>query len=202
MKKMQGLGSFIDSYVEELKHCLDALDRARIAQAVSILMDAYRKGKNVFIMGNGGSASTASHMACDLSKGTISRVYNPSEGRFRVYSLTDNVALLTAFGNDVSYEEVFVQQLRNLLNRDDVVIVISGSGNSPNVVKAVRFARRKGARTIGLLGFKTGGKLGTLVDCPIIADSRQYGPSEDIHLVLDHIIITWITRIKHGDVHP
>jgi D-sedoheptulose 7-phosphate isomerase len=147
-------------------------------------------------MGNGGSASNASHMASDLGKGTLKRVYDELEPRFKVYSLTDNVALLTAYGNDLSFEDIFVQQLRNLVEERDVVIALSGSGNSKNVIRAIKYAKKRGAFTIGFLGFKTGGKLGTLVDCAVIADTDSYGVSEDIQLVLDHIITSFIAKVK------
>lgn len=187
---------FIEDYIAELMRCLQALDKEKIEEAIEMLMEAYKKGRKVFIMGNGGSASTASHMACDLGKGTLARVYDEGERRFKVYSLTDNVALMTAFANDLSFEEIFVQQLRNLVEAGDVVIALSGSGSSVNLIKAIRYAKKCKAKTIGFLGFKTGGKLGKLVDCAIIVDSKQYGPCEDIQLVLDHIIISWIGRIK------
>ena len=189
--------SFIDSYIKELTGCLLRLDRGKIARVSDVLLTAYNKGKKVFIIGNGGSASNASHLACDLSKGTLKRVYDEKEKRFKVYSLTDNVAVMTAFGNDLSYDEIFVQQLRNLVDRGDVVIALSGSGNSKNVVKAVLYAKKKGAKTIGFLGFKTGGSLGKLCDVNIVVDSDNYGPCEDIQLVLDHIITGWIAKVKH-----
>lgn len=196
MKKIQSR-EFVEKYLTELKSCLDALDRNKIEQAIKILLAAFKKGKSVFLLGNGGSASTASHMACDLGKGTLLRVYDEKESRFRVYSLTDNTAILTAFANDLSYEDIFVQQLRNLIKPQDVVIVLSGSGESTNVIKAVQYAKKSRAKTIGFLGFKTGGRLARMVDCAIIADSNFYGICEDIQLVLDHIIVSCLAKIKH-----
>lgn len=195
-RKNNNCQKFIKSYIVELKRCLQVLDKEKIEEAIEMLMEAYRKGRKIFIMGNGGSASISSHMACDLGKGTLSRVYDEDERRFKVYSLTDNVALMTAFANDLSFEDIFVQQLQNLVEGGDVVIVFSGSGRSKNVVKAIRYAKKYRAKTIGFLGFKTGGELGKLVDCAIIADSKEYGPCEDIQLILNHIIISWIGRIK------
>ena len=188
---------FIAVYLYEVKRCLDSLDLEKLELAIDMLMEAYRNDRKVFILGNGGSASTASHMACDLGKGTLQRVYDNTERRLRVISLTDNVALMTAFANDLSFDDIFVQQLRNLVETDDLVIALSGSGNSPNVVKAIKYAKECGAKTIGLLGFKTGGKLGKMVDCAINADSTHYGPIEDIQLVLNHLITSWIAKIKH-----
>lgn len=194
------LNAHIDAYITDLSHCLAKLDRGQVARAIGILTAAYNANRKVFIIGNGGSATNASHLACDLSKGTLSRVYDENEKRMKVYSLTDNVAVLTAYANDVSYEEVFIQQLRNLVEPGDVVIILSGSGNSPNLVRAVEYARRCRAKTIGFLGFKTGGKIGALVDVPVIANSMAYGPSEDLQLILDHIITSWLSKAKSAGV--
>lgn len=194
---------FISSYLVELTRCLFSLDKTKIEMVVDVLIEAYKRDRKVFILGNGGSASTASHMACDLGKGTLQRVYDNKERRFRVISLTDNVALMTALANDLSFDDIFVQQLRNLVETDDVVIAISGSGNSPNVVKAVEYAKASGAITIGFLGFKTGGKLGSMVDYSVIVDSNHYGPIEDIQLVLNHMIASWLAKVKsHHDKNP
>lgn len=189
--------NFINGYLLEVTRCLSSLDKAKIELVIDALVEAYKKDRKVFILGNGGSASTASHMACDLGKGTLQRVYDNEERRFRVISLTDNVALMTAFANDLSFDDIFVQQLRNLIETDDVVIALSGSGNSPNVVRAVEYAKSCGAKTIGILGFKTGGKLGKMVDYSIIADSNHYGPIEDIQLILNHMIAAWIAKVKN-----
>lgn len=188
---------FINEYLLELTRCLDSLDKAKIELVIDVLVSAYKKGRKVFILGNGGGASTASHMACDLGKGTLQRVYDDAERRFRVISLTDNVAIMTAFANDLSFDDIFIQQLRNLVETDDVVIAFSGSGNSPNVVKAIEYAKQCGAITIGILGFKTGGKLGSMVNYSIIIDSNHYGPIEDVQLVLNHMIAAWIAKVKN-----
>ena len=188
---------FIKGYILELTRCLKSLDKTKIELVIDVLVDAYKKDRKVFILGNGGSATTASHMACDLGKGTLQRVYDNAERRLKVMSLTDNVAVMTAYGNDLSFDDIFVQQLRNLVETDDVVIALSGSGNSPNVVKAVEYAKSCGAVTIGILGFKTGGKLGNMVDYSIIVDSDHYGPIEDIQLILNHMIASWIAKVKN-----
>ncbi|MCL4418669.1 SIS domain-containing protein [Patescibacteria group bacterium] len=188
---------FINQYLLEIARCLASLDKTKIELVIDVLVQAYKKDRKVFILGNGGSASTASHMACDLGKGTLQRVYDNTEKRFKVISLTDNVAIMTAFANDLSFDDIFVQQLRNLVETNDVVIALTGSGNSPNVVKAVEYAKSCGAVTIGILGFKTGGKLGKIVDYSIITDSNHYGPIEDMQLVLNHMIASWIAKIKN-----
>ena len=167
---------FIAIYFYEVKRCLDALDKDKLELAIDMVIEAYKNDRKVFILGNGGSASTASHMACDLGKGTLQRIYDNTERRLRVISLNDNVAIMTAFANDLSFEDIFVQQLRNLVETDDLVIALSGSGNSANVIKAMKYAKACGAKTIGLLGFRTGGKLAKVVDCSIIVDSVHYGP--------------------------
>jgi D-sedoheptulose 7-phosphate isomerase len=187
---------YIERYIQDLKHTLDSLDKKKIEECIEMLIDAYNKEKKIFVMGNGGSASNASHIACDIGKGTLSRVYDDHKKRFKVYSLTDNVAMMTAFANDLSYDDIFVQQLRNLVEKDDLLLVLSGSGNSVNLIKAVEYAKTCKAKSIGFLGFKNGGKLGGLVDCAIIADSDDYGPCEDVQQILDHIISVWLARIR------
>lgn len=194
--KTQDRRKFIRDYIDELKDCLGKLDLEKVDLAIDMLTEAYKNNRKVFIFGNGGSASTASHMACDLGKGTLQRVYDHEERRLRVISLTENVALLTAYANDLSFADIFVQQLRNLVESDDLVIALSGSGNSPNIVKALEYVKKCGAKTIGILGFKDGGKAGRLVDCAINVDSNFYGPIEDIQLVLNHLITAWIARVR------
>src|SRR3989344_5739292 len=122
-------------YLEELKRIVDKVDLEKINSIVELFYRAYKNDNSVFIFGNGGSASTASHFACDLGKGTLGDHYNLSKKRFKVYSLTDNIATITAYANDLGFEEIFSQQLKNLIKDGDVVIAITGSGNSENVVK-------------------------------------------------------------------
>lgn len=193
---MKDIKEFSKNYFEELKKAVDKLDLEKIQKITEIIYDAYKNDKQIFILGNGGSASTASHFACDLGKGTLERFYDDKEKRFRVISLTDNIATITAFGNDLSFENIFSQQLSNLINKDDVVIGISGSGNSPNIIKAIQYAKKCGAKTIGFLGFKTGGKLAQLVDYEIIVQGEHYGRIEDIHLILGHLIANNLTELK------
>lgn len=191
-----GLHEFVKTYLKETKSSIESLDLKKIEEAMQMVMEAYKNDKKVFIIGNGGGASTASHMACDLGKGTLNRIYDYKEKRFKVISLTDNVALLTAYANDYSFNDVFIQQLRNLVEKNDLLIVFSGGGNSLNIIKAVKYAKRFGAKTIGFLGFKNGGKLGSLVDCAVIVQSNHYGPIEEAHLALNHIIASWFAQIN------
>lgn len=165
---------------------LDAIEK--IAKAIEI---AEKNGKQVFVMGNGGSAATASHIATDWSK-TAER---KGKRLIRCMSLNDNLPFMTAIANDLGYDEVFVRQLENLLDRDDVVVIISGSGNSPNVIKAAKFAKKKGAITIGMTGF-TGGKLRKLVDVCLHVNSDQYGVIEDLHMAAGSILAFYLKQRK------
>ncbi|MBN1468009.1 MAG: SIS domain-containing protein [Fusobacteriaceae bacterium] len=189
---------FIKNYFSELKKVMDNVSIEDVKKVVDILYAAYKKDKQIFIIGNGGSASTASHFACDLSKGTLRKIYDNEEKRFRVISLTDNVALLTALGNDLGYDDSFAQQLQNLINTDDVVIAITGSGNSKNILNAIELASKRGATTIGFLGFD-GGKLKGMVDHYIHILSNHYGRIEDMHLILEHLISSYLTEIKKNE---
>ena len=165
---------------------LDAIEK--IARAIEL---AEKNGKQVFVMGNGGSAATASHIATDWSK-TAER---KGKQLIRCMSLNDNLPFMTAIANDLGYDEVFVRQLENLLDRDDVVVIISGSGNSPNVIKAAKFAKKKGAVTIGMTGF-TGGKLRKLVDVCLHVNSDQYGVIEDLHMAAGSILAFYLKQRK------
>ena len=155
------IDKFAEDYFKELKSTVDKVSLSDIETVKNILYDAYEKNNQIFVFGNGGSASLSSHFACDLGKGTLERHYG-DEKRFRVTAL-DNLAVITAYANDVSYEEVFVQQLKNLVNPGDIVLAISGSGNSENVLKAIEYASKSKAITIGFTGFD-GGKLRNLID--------------------------------------
>jgi D-sedoheptulose 7-phosphate isomerase len=177
------LGDFVERYLADLKTAIDAMPVERIEAIGEILFRAYKHDKQVFIIGNGGSAATASHMACDLGKNTIS----PNRPRFRVLSLNDNIPLLSALANDVGYERVFSEQLTNLIRPGDVLISISGSGNSPNIVRAMRYAQERAATNIALLGFD-GGRALELADEYVLVPATDYGLVEDLHMVVDHIL--------------
>src|ERR671931_101646 len=138
----------VETYLGRLHAAVDALPRDRLTELGEMLYRTYRNGQQVFTLGNGGSASTASHMAADLAKNTI----RANMRRFRVLSLNDNHALLTALANDLGYENVFSEQLKNLIRPGDLLIAISASGNSPNVVNAIRYAQSNSAEVVGLLG--------------------------------------------------
>jgi len=176
----------VESYLEKLRAAVDDLPRDRLAQLGEMLYRAYRNEKQVFTLGNGGSASTASHMAADIGKNTI----GPNMRRFRVLSLNDNTAMLTALANDLGYEHVFREQLQNLIRPGDLLIAISGSGNSANVLNAIRYAQAQCAQVAGILGFG-GGEAAAVVDLPIVVPSDHYGVVEDVHLIINHIIVDY-----------
>ena len=169
-------------YVARVRELLAGLDLAAVAAAVNVVLDAYDSGCTVFICGNGGSASTASHMAADLGKNTVAA----GRPRLRVLSLNDNMAWLSALANDLGYENVFVEQIENLLKPRDVLIALSASGNSPNIVRAAEFAKAHGGRVLALVGFQ-GGRLRELADVAVHLPCDAYGPVEDGHLVINHI---------------
>jgi D-sedoheptulose 7-phosphate isomerase len=173
----------VRNYFTTLQSVLNHVPFEAVDAVVDVLMKANQNRKTVFIFGNGGSAATATHFGCDLAK----RPIVDGQPRFRVMALTDNNALMTALSNDISYDEVFAEQLRPLVAPGDVVIGISGSGNSPNVLSAITVANAAGATTIGFCGFD-GGKLKTLVDLPVHIDHANMAMVEDVHLMLEHAI--------------
>ena len=172
------------AYLDRLRAAIDDLPLDRLEQLGETLMRAYRNGKRVFVLGNGGSASTSSHMAADMAKNTISA----NMRRFRILSLNDNMAMMTALANDLRYENVFVEQLEHFIEPGDVLIAISGSGRSENVLRAMRYARGQSAEVVALLGFD-GGSAVELADLAIVVSSDDYGVIEDVHLVINHILV-------------
>jgi D-sedoheptulose 7-phosphate isomerase len=175
----------IRGYLSRLQGVLQELPLDDIRDVVAVLHYARLNDKQVFIMGNGGSAATASHFACDLGKNLVI----PGRPRFRVMALTDNMPLFSALANDYGYEHVFAEQLANLVRAGDIVIGISGSGNSANVLNALELARGIRATTIGFTGFD-GGKLMRMVDVCVLVPSSSMEQVEDIHLVLEHLMTT------------
>ena len=178
---------FIQDYISTLQLTMDQLPRHLVSDVIDLLQQARRKGSQIFILGNGGSASTASHFTCDLAKNTR------QEGlpHFRVIGLTDNMAMFSALANDEGYENVFSEQLASLVRPGDIVIAISASGNSKNVINAVEAAHRYEATVIGFTGFN-GGRLRQLADINIHVNSNIIEHVEDIHLMLEHLIVKTI----------
>ena|SRR3989338_1689712 len=189
----KGLEKFAKDYFADEKKSIESLDYKKIGQIVDAMIKAYKEDKQVFLFGNGGSASTASHFACDLGKGTISGCEPWDKGvmrnkkRFKVICLSDNIPLMTAWGNDTSYADIFVEQLDGLVGKGDVVIGISGSGNSPNVLNAMKLANEKEAITVGLTGYE-GGKLKDAAKICLVVPSNSMRRIEDVHLALQHMI--------------
>jgi D-sedoheptulose 7-phosphate isomerase len=175
--------SFPERYKADLLSAIESIDLARVGEAIALLAQARDEGRRIFTCGNGGSASTASHFATDMLKGA-SFGYDK---RFRILALTDSLPTITAYSNDVSYECVFVEQLKNFAEPGDVLIAVSGSGNSPNVLRAVEYANSIGCRTIGLCG-RDGGALGKLAGLSLHVAHPHMGRIEDAHLIMLHMI--------------
>jgi len=175
--------NFPAQYKTEVLKAIETVDLAKVNQAIDLFKDARAAGRHIFVCGNGGSASTASHFACDIVKGAS---YNRGQ-RFRIMALTDQIATLTAYANDVSYDCVFVEQLRNFVQPGDLVMCISGSGNSTNVIRAMEYANSIGCKTLALTG-RDGGKLGPLAQLNIQVEAPHMGRIEDAHMIVCHMI--------------
>ncbi len=175
--------NFPETYKSGLLQAIDAIDLSRVNQAIEWFKEARAGGKHIFVCGNGGSASTASHFACDIVKGAS---FN-RQSRFRIMALTDQLPTLTAYANDVSYDAVFVEQLKNFAQPGDLFMGISGSGNSPNVLRAMEYANQAGCRTLALTG-RDGGQLGPMAQLNIQVPVPHMGRIEDAHMIICHMI--------------
>lgn len=186
--------AFAGAYFEYLNRVLKGIDAGAIGQFIQTLLDARERGATIYFIGNGGSAATASHFANDLAIGT-----NSYDKPFRVISLTDNQAIITALGNDFGYEEIFVRQMRLLGRAGDVVVGISASGNSPNLLRAFEYAKSAGIKTVAITAFD-GGKMKSIADQGIHVPTapKEYGPAEDAHMILDHLIGAYLMRFIHA----
>lgn len=182
--------AFAHAYLNYLQSVLQRIDTAEIGRFVETLLAARERGATVFFVGNGGSAATASHFANDLAIGT-----NDYDKPFRAVSLTDNVPVITAIGNDFGYEEVFVRQLRVLGKTGDVVVAISASGNSANLLRTFDYARSAGIKTVAITAFD-GGHMKRLADegIHVPTEPKEYGPAEDAHMILDHLVGAYLMR--------
>jgi len=180
----------IDAYFEKLQSTLKAISRKELNDFLNLLLDALDKDCQVFTLGNGGSHATASHMAVDFNKGLS---WGKTK-RFRFICLGDNTPTITAYANDVSYEDIFIEPLKNFLKPGDLVIAISGSGNSPNVIKAVEYANTHGALTLGLTGYD-GGKLRKIAQHNVHIPITDMQVTEDLHMVLDHMAYSILGKI-------
>ncbi len=177
------------AYLELHARVVEKLPFLAIEHVSRELLRAYEEDRRIYLFGNGGSASLASHFACDLGKGTV--VCGDQRKRFQAIALTDNLALLTAWANDSSYENVFAEQLRNLVQPGDIAFAISGGGNSPNVLLALQVARELGAQNIGLGGFQ-GGKMKAMCDICLVVPSNNMQIIEDLHVGIAHTLFTII----------
>ena len=184
--------SFAKEYINDVGKLVGIIDVPAVEKALDALWKAYQKGNKIFLFGNGGSAATAMHIVNDIVKGTT------IEGKkaARAYCLSDNTSLMMAIANDISYEDIFVHQLKAYFDEGDVAVGISGSGNSENVIRAIKYANEHKGITIGLTGFE-GGKLRNIAQIAIHVPSRHYGVIEDVHTVICHIFgYYFMTKIK------
>ncbi|MGL4676068.1 MAG: D-sedoheptulose-7-phosphate isomerase [Brevinema sp.] len=181
----------IEAYFQQLKDTLDNINRDEITTFINILIEARNNNKTIYIMGNGGSASTASHFVCDFNKGAS---YQKNK-RFKVICLNDSISTLSAYGNDVNFDKIFVEPLKNFLQEGDVVIGISGSGNSKNVLEAIEYANQKNAITIAWTGYIEG-KIKKLAKHCINANINDMQIAEDIHMILNHLCLKLICEIE------
>ncbi len=188
---------FAREYLSGLGQVLDGFDFSCFDRIVARILDAYQRGARIFVMGNGGSASTASHFACDVNKGCCLDLPR----KFKVICLNDNLPSLMALANDLDYGSVFEEQLKNFFEAGDLVIGISGSGNSDNVLRAVAYAEKNGGATIGLSGF-SGGRLAEMVDTAFVARIDDMQKVEDVHMILVHMIMQAVYRELHGGRGP
>lgn len=175
--------TYINEYINAQKAALDSIPLEKVAELIQVFKKAWIEDRHIFVFGNGGSAANASHFVTDLGKGASDRMSKP----FRCLSLNDNTPWMTAISNDYQYDEVFSRQLLNFARPGDIVLILSVSGNSPNLVTAVEWAKGNGVYTIALVGGKRG-KLAEMVDFVIVADSTHYGRAEDVHMGICHII--------------
>jgi len=183
----------IENYLALVKDTIDKLDRSQIEKTAEAFMRVYEAGKTIYIFGNGGSAASATHACGDFVKGASYGL----EKRFKVMSLVDNLPALMAIANDISYDDIFIEQLKNFLQPEDLVIGISGSGNSINVVKAMEYAKQKGAQTIAFCGYK-GGKIKEIADISVHSVAMDMEVAEDIHMMVFNVIKKEVMRRLHG----
>jgi D-sedoheptulose 7-phosphate isomerase len=185
--------AFSKAYADYLVTLIQQLDHEGIAACINELEIARQNNNTIFIIGNGGSASTASHIGNDFGLAVLKKSNREVNKSYRALALTDNISVISAIGNDSTFENIFLDQIKVHFREGDKLIAISASGNSPNLVVATEWFKEHGGKTIGWLGFD-GGKLKDIVDIPVVVSSPkgEYAPVEDLHLVINHIIVTWI----------
>jgi len=181
--------AYIDGYTAALNSVMSKLDPVQFEKIIAILADAYKNDKQVFMAGNGGSAATANHFVCDFGKNAVPfKGTGPGSRRFRIISVSDNVEKITALGNDIAFEEIFRQQLINLMREGDALIAISASGNSPDIIRACEYAKEMKSRIIVLAGFN-GGRIKEFAEAALVVPLESYEQIEDIHLIILHMIV-------------
>ena len=179
---------FLKNYISELAGIINIIDGEQFEALIDELTMAYEQQANIFVCGNGGSAATASHFACDMNKG----VSFGREKKFKIICLNDNIPTITAYSNDVSYDSIFVEQLKNFINAGNLLIGISGSGNSENVLRAVRYANEIKGKTFGICGYG-GGRLKDAAQKSIVINSNDMQKVEDAHLIILHCVMQWFS---------
>jgi len=191
MERTDYLKSYLQDYIARLTDILNKIEPEKLGQVVTAMISAFKNGKTVYVVGNGGSAATASHMQADFR--FFVRYF--SKFRPKIIALTDNVPMITAIGNDNNFEDVFVEQMRGQFVAGDVLIAISASGNSPNLVKAAEFANQLGGTSIAFVGF-LGGKLNDISTISLYTPNPKgdYGPIEDVHMILNHVIVNYLSK--------
>lgn len=183
--------SFYKNYIEELKTTLDLISLIDTKNIFKMIKDSYEQESNIFVIGNGGSAACATHWVCDFNKG----INIEGKKRARMVSLSDNTGILTAIGNDISYDDIFSYQLENFCKSGDLLIALSVSGNSKNLIKGIETARTLGCTTVAIIGGYSG-KIGNLADFTLVVPSENYGIVEDVHLIINHIFSQFILKLN------
>jgi D-sedoheptulose 7-phosphate isomerase len=181
--------AYIDEYTAAINDAMGKIETAQFERIIAILAEAYKNDRQVFIAGNGGSAGTANHFVCDFGKNAVPfKGTGPGSRRFRIISVSDNIEKITALANDIAFEEIFRQQLINLMREGDVFIAISASGNSPDMVRACEYAREMKSHIIALAGFN-GGRIREFAEAAIVVPLESYEQIEDIHSIILHMIV-------------
>ena len=193
MKKNTNFNGVSLNYFNRLKNVIDSLNSNEFDSALDLIYEAWQNGKQIITLGNGGSSMTALHFITDWNK----MIYLSSNKSFKGRSLVDNMGLIMAYGNDISFDDIFIEQLKNILDPGDLVIAISGSGNSENVIRAVNFANENGAKTLGLCGFD-GGKLKNIAQNKIWVNVNDMQVTEDLHSIFEHIVMQTFCKSKNN----
>ena len=195
-KETEEFDYFIKGYFDYLRDILSTIDSKQLSRFVKEIDESKKNGSTIYVIGNGGSAATASHMANDFGETAFKN--DDSDGAYKFLSLTDNAPLISAIANDDGYDKIFTHQLMINYRQGDKLIAITASGNYENIISAVKWVKEKGGTVIGLVGFD-GGKLAELSDILIHVKTNkgEYGPVEDVHMIIDHLITTWLQRPRY-----